>query len=387
MKKIAIVGGCGHVGIPLGLALASKGFLTTLIDTNLAAVETIRSGRLPFHEEGAQKILDETLGNTLQVTTDPAGASSCDALIFVIGTPVDEHMNPCVNAVMKAIASYIPFMADGQLVVMRSTLYPGTFRIIENMLHNAGKKIRLAFCPERIQQGRGIAEIFELPQIVSGNSPEALEAAQSIFSRLTGTLIEASPEEAELAKLMTNSWRYLEFAIANQFYIMAQSSGVDFHRLYRIMTTDYPRASHFARPGLAAGPCLLKDTLQLASFFNNNFFLGHSAMLVNEGLPNFLVEELEKKLGGALNQKTIAIFGMTFKIDSDDIRDSLSFKIKKKLEQKLATVLTVDPYLAGMCPADEALRKAHGIILGVPHTAFREIRPAVPFVDCWNAWS
>lgn len=386
MKKIAIIGGCGHVGIPLGLALASRGFPTTLIDMNAEAVETIRSGRLPFHEEGAQEILNETLGNTLQVTTEPTGAASCDALIFVIGTPVDEHMNPCVNEVMKTIESYIPFMADEQLVVMRSTLYPGTFRIIERMLHNAGKKTRLAFCPERILQGKGITEIFQLPQIVSGNSPEALEAAKSIFSRLTETLIEATPEEAELAKLMTNSWRYLEFAIANQFYIMAQSSGVDFHRLYRIMTTDYPRASHFARPGLTAGPCLLKDTLQLASFYNNNFFLGHSAMLVNEGLANFLVEELEKKLGGSLNQKTIAIFGMTFKVDSDDIRDSLSFKIKKKLEQKLAIVLAVDPYLADACPIDEALKKAQGIILGMPHTAFRDIRPNVPFVDCWNAW-
>ena len=280
MKKIAIIGGCGHVGIPLGLALAHKGFQTTLIDKNVVAVDCISHGKLPFYEEGAEQILIETLGKTLHVTTDSSAAQQCDAMIFVIGTPVDEHMNPCVNAVMQTISDYIPLMSNDQLIILRSTLYPGTFRIIENMLKNAGIHTKLSFCPERIQQGKGIQEIFSLPQIISGDTSEALEDARGIFSRLTNTIIEATPEEAELAKLMTNSWRYLEFDIANQFYIMAQSSGIDFHKLFDIMTSDYPRAKHFAKPGLAAGPCLLKDTLQLASFYNNNFFLGHSAMLV-----------------------------------------------------------------------------------------------------------
>ena len=386
MKSIAIIGGCGHVGIPLGLALASRGFPTTLIDKNKGAIECLRKGVLPFQEEGAERILAENIGKTLKITEDVAAAGQCDAMIFVVGTPVDEHLNPCVNMVMDTISEYIPFMTDEQLVILRSTLYPGTFRIVENMLKNAGKKSGLAFCPERIQQGKGIQEIFTLPQIVSGSTPKAVQEARTIFAKLTATIIEATPEEAELAKLMTNSWRYLEFAIANQFYIMAQDAGIDFHKLYGIMTTDYPRARHFARPGLAAGPCLLKDTLQLASFFNNNFFLGHSAMLVNEGLPNFLVEELERKLGGSLNGRKIAILGMTFKGDSDDIRDSLSFKIKKKLEQKLAVVLPVDPFLEGLYSVEEALSMAEGVILGAPHTAFKDIRPKVPYVDCWAFW-
>ena len=95
---------------------------------------------------------------------------------------------------------------------------------------------------------------------------------------------------------------------------------------------------------------------------------------------------MEKKLGKTLNGLKIAIFGMTFKADSDDIRDSLSFKIKKKLEQKLATPILVDPFLEGMCPADEALRISDGIILGVPHSAFRQIKPSIPSVDCWDFW-
>ena len=374
------------MGIPLGLALASRGFPTTLIDRNTGAVDCIRNGKLPFLEEGAEQILADTLGKTLSATCEASAASACDVLIFVVGTPVDEHMNPCVNMVMDTVSEYMPLMTDRQLLILRSTLYPGTFRIVENMLKNAGRQNSLAFCPERIQQGKGIQEIFSLPQIVSGATPKAVQEAKDIFSRLTSTIIEATPEEAELAKLMTNSWRYLNFAIANQFYIMAQSAGIDFNKLYAIMTNDYPRAKFFAKAGLAAGPCLLKDTLQLASFFNNNFFLGHSAMLINEGLPNFLVEQLELKLGGSLTNRKIAIFGMTFKADSDDIRDSLSFKIKKKLEQKLAVPMPVDPFLPGLCSIEDALNSAEGIILGTPHTAFKDIHPNVPYVDCWSFW-
>lgn len=127
--------------------------------------------------------------------------------------------------------------------------------------------------------------------------PEAEEEAAQLFSALAPKVIRVTPEEAELAKLMTNSWRYLNFAIANQFYMIAEDSGIDCEHVYQAMTSDYPRAKDFARPGLAAGPCLFKDTMQLASFYNNNFFLGHAAMLVNEGLPGHLVKRLKKRMG------------------------------------------------------------------------------------------
>ena len=121
-----------------------------------------------------------------------------------------------------------------------------------------------------------------------------MRRARDLFLTIAPTVIELAPLEAELAKLFTNSWRYLNFAISNQFYMLAETYGLDFYRIHDAVTREYPRMRSFARAGFAAGPCLLKDTLQLSAFSGNNFFLGHAAMLVNEGLPNFIVTQLRQ---------------------------------------------------------------------------------------------
>lgn len=385
-RKVAIVGGCGHVGIPLGLALAAKGFHVSLVDINEKAVEAINSGRLPFREEGAEALFEKHLGKNLCATTDSAVISVSDVVVFVTGTPVDEHLNPRVSDVVNVVRRYMPLMSERQLVILRSTIFPGSSKVIDGVLRERFAKPKLAFCPERIVQGKGIEEIHNLPQIVSGTSPEAVAEAADLFSKVAPKIILLETEEAELAKLMTNSWRYLEFAIANQFYMMAGQRGLDFHKIFDAMTDSYPRAANFARPGLAAGPCLFKDTMQLAAFHNNNFFLGHSAMLVNEGLPSFLVERLEEKVPGGLAGRKVAILGMTFKADNDDIRESLSFKIKKCLEAKMAKVLPSDPYLKDSIPLERALAEADGIIVGTPHKEYRSLRPSQPYMDCWGIW-
>ena len=384
IRKVTIIGGCGHVGIPLGLALADRGFTVTLLDVNESAVNLLKGGKLPFIEEGAEELLGKYINRTLFVTMDPACLKEQHCVIFVTGTPVDEHLNAKVHAVLDVVNEYLPFLSEEQLIVLRSTLYPGTVRIVENMLLRSNFTCKLAFCPERILQGKGIKEIFELPQLVSGCTQEAEKEAAFLFGKVAKKIILLSPEEAELAKLMTNSWRYLEFAIANQFYMIAEEHGVDFYKVYDAMTDDYPRARHFPRPGLAAGPCLFKDTMQLASYHDNGFFLGHSAMLVNEGLPNLLVAQLAKKMGGSLKNKKIAILGMTFKANNDDTRESLSFKIKKLLEQKMAFVLPSDPYLKDTLPLEKALEEAEGIIIGTPHNAYKDLSLKVPFADCWG---
>jgi len=194
-----------------------------------------------------------------------------------------------------------------------------------------------------------------------------------------------TPQEAELAKLFTNAWRYANFAISNQFYMLAQNCGLDFYRIHDAVTRDYPRMRSFAKAGFAAGPCLLKDTLQLAAFSQNNFFLGHAAMLINEGLPQFLVQQLRPH---DLPNKRVAILGMAFKAESDDNRDSLSYKLKKLLEVEALEVLCTDPYVPdrGMVPLETAIRKADIIIIGAPHAQYREID--IPYgkvvVDPWN---
>ncbi len=385
MEKICIVGGCGHVGIPLGLAFAERGQDVTLVDVSPAAVDSINAARLPFKEEGAEAMLSAHVGKNLRATGDVGAVKDADVVVFVTGTPVDEHLNPRVRDVVKVVSSYLPMLRREQLVVLRSTIFPGVTRIVESLLKESLGAAKLAFCPERIVQGKGVEEIFSLPQIVSGVNAESEGAAAKLFSLIAPKIVRLSCEEAELAKLMTNAWRYLEFAIANQFYMMVEREGFDFYRILGAMKEDYPRARHFAGAGLAAGPCLFKDTMQLSAFHNNEFFLGHSAMLVNEGLPNFLVAQLERKMG-SLKGRRIGVLGLAFKADNDDTRESLSFKLVKCLETKMANVIVSDEFTGGGIPLDAFLAEAEGIILGVPHAAYRNLSPAVPYVDCWGVW-
>ena len=386
MQKICVIGGCGHVGIPLGLAFASKNLDVTLVDVNPQAVENINRAHLPFKEDGAEELLAAHVGKNLRATSDAEVVRKQDVVVFVTGTPVDEHLNPKIHDVMKVLDAYLPLLDKRQLIVLRSTIFPGVTRIVEAMLKERLGAANLAFCPERIVQGKGIEEIFNLPQLVSGVNKKAENAAAALFAAIAPKIIRIKPEEAELAKLMTNAWRYLEFAIANQFYMMVERAGLDFYSILDAMKEDYPRAKHFARAGLAAGPCLFKDTMQLSAFHNNEFFLGHSAMLVNEGLPNFLVSQLEEKMGGSVKGKKIGVMGLAFKADNDDIRESLSFKVKKLLEMKMAEVLVTDEYVPGTMPLKRFLKDADGVILGVPHSAYRKLKVKKPFVDCWGCW-
>ncbi len=344
-----------------------------LLDVNAKAVDQINAGRLPFIEDGGEELLQKHVGKNLVATTQVTRIAESDIVVFVTGTPVDEHHNPRVHDVLHVIEQYLPYLKPHMLVVLRSTVYPGVIDIVDNLLRERLGSCKLAFCPERIVQGNGVHEIFGLPQIVSATSPEAEAAATELFSSIAPKVLHLAPREAEVAKLMTNTWRYLEFAIANQFYMMCESQGLDFYRIFGALRDGYPRAAHFARPGLAAGPCLFKDTMQLSAFHKNHFFLGQSAMLVNEGLPVFLVDQMEEKLG-TLKGKTVAILGMTFKANNDDIRESLAFKVKKALEIRMTKVIQSDVYLPSTTPMAEALAQADGVILGVPHREYLQLR-------------
>ena len=386
-ENVVVVGGCGHVGLPLGIVLASRGLSVALLDIDAAKVETINSGKMPFREDGAEPVLKQVLGKTLRATTDVNCLRSADIVITVVGTPVDRHLNPTVHELYRSLDNVLQYVRDGTLLVLRSTVSPGVTKLVYQRIRSLGREVDLAFCPERIAEGNAMEELVKLPQIVSGFEPAAVRRARDLFLTIAPTVIELSPLEAELAKLFTNSWRYLNFAISNQFYMLAETYGLDFYRIHDAVTREYPRMRSFARAGFAAGPCLLKDTLQLSAFSGNNFFLGHSAMLVNEGLPNFIVSQLRQK---DLATKKVAILGMAFKGESDDIRDSLSYKLKKLLEVEAKEVLCTDPFVqeAGLVPLDEAVRQADIIVLAAPHSAYRdlEISPDKVVIDIWNYW-
>jgi UDP-N-acetyl-D-mannosaminuronic acid dehydrogenase len=382
---VCVVGGCGRVGLPLGIALAARGLSVVLYDIDAAAVGRVNAGEMPFAEEGAAPMLAEALAaGRLRATTDAAAAGLAEALVVVVGTPVDEHLNPDLGAVPRAIERCAGHLRDGQLVVLRSTVYPGVTALTEKLLAAKGLAVDVAFCPERIAEGRAMTELFTLPQIVAARTPRALDRAERLFRHLTDSVVRLEPEEAELAKLFTNTWRYLKFAAANQFWMMANDFGLDFARIRHAVAHDYPRAADLPMPGFAAGPCLLKDTMQLAAFNRNNFVLGHSAMLINEGLPLYLVSKLEDRFD--LAELSVGILGMAFKGGSDDPRDSLAYKLRKILTLKARETLCTDPYVADerFLPLDDVLKRADLLVIAAPHPDYADLETDKPLVDMWG---
>jgi UDP-N-acetyl-D-mannosaminuronic acid dehydrogenase len=384
-RDVVIVGGCGRVGLPLGIAFASRGLAVTLYDINARAVDVVNSGTLPFAEEGAAEPMAAAVREgRLVATTDPASVRTAEHIVVIVGTPVDEHLNPNLAAVPNAIERCVEHMQDGQLLILRSTVHPGVTALTEKLISRYDIDVDVAFCPERIAEGKAMTELFDLPQIVSARSDRALSRAEKLFRILTGEIVILQPEEAELAKLFTNTWRYIKFAAANQFWMMANDFGLDFDRIRHAITHDYPRAKDMPGPGFAAGPCLFKDTMQLAAFNNNNFVLGHSAMLINEGLPLYLVSKLESRY--PLADLSVGVLGMAFKGGSDDPRESLAYKLRKILTMKAKETLCSDPYIVDerFVPMEDVLARADLIIIGAPHPEYRNLATDRAVADIWG---
>ena len=305
--------------------------------------------------------------------------------MVVVGTPVDRYLSPDIEAVPRALAPVAQHFEDGQLLVLRSTVYPGVTRLVELRIEKLGKDIDVCFCPERIAEGRALEEVHSLPQIVSGRTSRSTERAATLFRHLSDDIVELQPEEAELAKLFTNTWRYIKFAAANQLYMIANDFGLDFERIRHAVTYNYPRAADMPGPGFAAGPCLFKDTMQIAAFYSNNFTLGNASVMINEGLPLYAINKLDRTYD--LSTMTVGILGMAFKAGSDDPRQSLSYKLKRLLSLRAQRVLCTDPYVKSdpdLVPLDDVLAEADLLVVATPHKEYKDLQPRVPAVDIQN---
>jgi UDP-N-acetyl-D-mannosaminuronic acid dehydrogenase len=383
---VAVVGGCGHVGLPLAIALSATGASVVSFDTNDVSVEFVNQGKTPFFEIGLDELLNQELGlKRFVASSDIRVIERAQVVIVVIGTPVDEHLNPDPTSIRKVLESLLPYLNDGQLLVLRSTIYPGVTRMVEDYLSKVGKTIDVVFCPERIAEGHALEELKSLPQIIGSRSERAGARAEQLFRRLSSTIIHVSPEEAELAKLFTNTWRYIKFAAANQLFMMANDYGIDFERVRKAIVEEYPRASDMPGPGFAAGPCLFKDTMQLAAFNSNQFTLGHSSMMVNEGLPLYLVSRAALRFD--LGIMTIGVLGMSFKGESDDTRSSLAYKLKHVLEFRSKSVICADNNVTtdkSLVSESDLLEKADLIFIGAPHKRYKTLLTSKPIIDVWN---
>ena len=283
--SVAIIGGCGHVGLPLGLSFAEAGVDVVLFDINANSVRSLHEGKMPFAlGEGGEELLRRHIGNRLTASIDPETLRTCEHIICVIGTPIDEHLNPKVDTLIDAVKGLVPYLNASQLFVLRSTVFPGATQKVYEHLQRWVQGIDVAFCPERVAQGAAVKEIVDdAPDDLSGVGERALGRARYLFRQICPETVELQPIEAELAKLFCNAWRYITFAIANQFYTVCADHEVDYYDIWEAVTRDYPRMKGLPKAGFAAGPCPSSDTMQLARISSaNDFPLGHAAMLVNE---------------------------------------------------------------------------------------------------------
>jgi len=393
--KVSIIG-VGRVGLPLALFIAEKGNIVFGIDADQSKVKIVAKGIMPFMEEGAVSQLKKHINKSFFVSTDSSNISSSDVIILTLGTPVDENMNPSLVQIDKAFESFSPHLKKNQLLILRSTVSPGTTDYVKSKVEELGFKVGtdffIAFCPERIAEGKSLQELQQIPQIVGGVDRLSINKARDFFESLEITVHNTDSVSAELSKLFTNMYRYINFAIANEFMILAGNYHRDIYQIVELVNKNYKRGG-LSLPGLTAGPCLFKDGFFLVNDVPFPDLIVNS-WKINESIPLFLIKKVRERI--KLDGKKAVILGLSFKAEIDDIRESLAFKVKKALERERANVYLHDPYVPGyQNNLDEVLKDADLIFLATNHKYYKDmditkIRKLVSkncvVCDVWNVF-
>lgn len=374
IKKVAVIG-TGRVGLPLCLFVANAGYKVYGIDVNTDLISTLKSRKMPFIEEGGLTLLKKHLNKKFIPTNDFSVSEKCQYIILTLGTPVDEGMNPSYDQINSALGSLRKYLNPGQTMILRSTVSPGTTEYVESYLNKisnfkVGENFYLAFCPERIAEGKAISELGEIPQIVGGIDKKSTKKAVEFFESLKIKCLPSDHLSAELAKLFTNMYRYISFAIANEFMVIAHQYYRDIYHIVDLVNRDYKRGG-LAVPGLTAGPCLFKDGFFLVNDLPFADLISTS-WKVNEAIPLFLIRKVRERM--KLRDKKAVVLGLAFKANIDDTRESLSLKTKKALEREGAEVYLHDPFVKGYDgDVYEILKEADLIFIATNHNQYRQL--------------
>jgi len=394
-KVVSVLGGGGHVGLPFCLVVANYGYKVYGIDINEAVNKTVMEGKLPYVEEQGEEYLRNALRKKMLImTSDASKIKESDIVTIALGTPVDDNLNPRISSLTQIIEDNNYFFTKDQLIILRSTVFPGTTEIIKRSLEKSsgfvvGRDIFLVYAPERVAQGKAIEELRRLPQLIGAFDDKSYKLAEEFFSTfLEDKCFKLTPIEAELGKLITNMARYVEFALANEFYLIAESFGANIHKIIDACNYNYPRLN-LPMPGPnVGGPCLYKDGWFLLERFPFNELISTS-FRINEGMTMQIASRLEQ----FPQIKKVTILGMTFKPGSDDTRNSLSFKLKKQLARNAYDIVLVDPFVEG-CRDMGGMRGSDAVVLMTPHKEFSNLQAIIDlvandeclYVDIWGFW-
>ena len=382
--KISIVGGGGRAGLPLALSLAEAGHKIIIIDKDEDKVSKINMRIMPFHEKDADEALRKYSLEELSAEVGNEKILGSDICILIIGTPVNSDGSPSTNTLLSVVSELTTYLHSTKLLMLRSTVYPGITQEISSVLSSHGLKTLVSFCPERIAEGVALDEIKVLPQIIGASEEQAYLLSEEVFKKVTPKLIRTSVKEAEIGKLFTNTYRYFKFAIANEFFKICVDQDIDWQKVWYSIKEDYPRAKDLPLPGFAAGPCLVKDTMQLDYFTENTFDLGKISIKTNEEMPDYIINLLENRYD--LKNMTVGILGMTFKAGIDDFRSSLSFRLESGLLKVSKKVLCSDEMLQkdGFVSSEELISASDLVIIATPHSSYARLKINTPLVDIWR---
>jgi len=367
--------GLGRVGLPLALSFADRGLRVLGIDNDDFRLSSVREGRMPFSEEGAQDVLDRVhAAGTLELSDRVADAARADHIVITLGTPSFSHIEIDMRDIRSALDDLLPHVRQGQSLTLRSTVAPGTTEFVAGYLEThrdlvVGEDVFVAHAPERIAAGRFFEEIVSLPCIVGGVGERSGEVVGELFSVFGANIVQTTPVQAELAKIWTNILRYATFALPNLLMMDCDQYDANVFEVIDLINRDYPRGG-MKQPGFTAGTCLRKDFA-----FSEERSHAPGMLLavsrVNESVPLFLVEGTQRRVG-KLRGKKIAVLGLAFKADTDDERDSLSHKLVRLLERELAHVAVHDPHVVTPTQSfDEAVLDADVVIVATNHSEFR----------------
>ena len=393
--------GTGRVGLPLGLSLIEVGLKVTGLDIDDALRARINAGEMPFVEPGYDELIR---CGRFQVTGESAVVAQCDAIIITVGTPLYHHIETDLRYVRRVFDEITPHLRSGHLICLRSTVAPGTTQFVKKWLEQStswqvGTDIQLAFCPERIAEGSAYEELRMLPQIIGSEDPNSGRSAEELFAHLVSDLMHTDFVSAELLKLFGNITRYIHFAAANQFALIADTFGADIHKIRQMANHRYPR-THIATPGMTGGTCLRKDFGMINEWNPYNDLL-LSAWKINEYVPTFLVQHQEKRK--SFYNQIVAVLGYSFKRNTDDIRDSLTPKLVRYVQRQLPRQVRIsDHNLASLIAdadngevrnwdADEACRDCDCVLVATNHSGYKavlerlaKVNPKAYVVDIWN---
>jgi UDP-N-acetyl-D-mannosaminuronic acid dehydrogenase len=391
-RSVAVVG-LGCVGLPLTLSFADRGLDVIGVEREQAVLEQVAAGRMPHRETGTQELLERVLASgRFETTRRVQDAAAADQIVLTLGTPAHVHIEIDMSQIKQVVDDLLPVLREGQSLILRSTVAPGTTDWVAGYIEQrrgfrVGEDLFVAHVPERIAENHFLEEIATLPCIVGGVGEGSGAKAAEVFEVFGAEIVQTTPVQAELAKIWTNILRYTQFALPNLLMMEAEQYDANVFEVIDLINSDYPRGG-IANPGLTAGACLRKDfTFSEERSSAPGMLLAVSR--VHETVPLFLVKGLKARLGGSLRDRKVAVLGLTFKRDSDDLRDSLSFKLVRLLERELAHVARHDPHVAvGSDPLDAALDGAEAVVVATNHSGFEDLLGRLPdgllLVDPWN---